>query len=182
MAMNSLLFLSYLRKKFTMSHFKTVCRTLFYQYLLLIVGFSLGFYLNAEWVGFKSPILCRSFNNIFFPVRFNDDVLSKIKDWGAFKLWALRNYPNNFKIIEDAVSAEEWYVAKFSYTDHKGMERTEIDSIRIRWKPWEYYYEDNRPTDDELKDYIENGDLNSNETDRARSLIREKMEKSKFKA
>lgn len=165
-----------------MSHLKTVCRTLFYQYLLLIIGFSTGFYFNAEWIGFKSPILCRSFNNIFFPVRFNDDVLSNIKNWGAFKLWALNDYPENFNIIEDAVSAEEWYVAKFSYTDNKGIKHTNIDSIRIRWKPWEYYYEDNIPTEEELRDYIENGDLNSNETDKARRLMKEKTEKSKFSA
>ena len=174
MAMNSLLFVSYLKEKCNMSHFRTVCRTLFYQYLLLAVGFSVGFYFNAEWLGYKSPILNRSFNNIFFPVRFNDDTLAKIKNWGAFKLWSLRNYPDNFEIIEDAVLAEEWYCAKFSYTDNMGVKRNDVESIRIRWKPWEYYYENNIATLQELQDYINNGSLNSNETDKALKLMKEK--------
>jgi len=162
-----------------MSHIKTICRTLFYQYLLLVVGFTVGFYFNAEWVGLKGTILKQSFKNIFYPVKFNEDVLSNLKSWGAFKLWGFRSYPNNFQIIEDAVLAEEWYWAKFSYTDERGNKRTEIDSVRLRWKPWEYYFEDNRPTQAELQDYIENGNLNSNESEKAYRLQREQAQKIK---
>ena len=39
----------------------TVCRTLFYQFLLLFVGISIGFIVNAEWVGWKYPIIQTSF-------------------------------------------------------------------------------------------------------------------------
>ena len=57
-----------------------------------------------------------------------------------------------------------------SYTDQNGNRKTKIDHVRIRWKPWEYYYEDEARvpmTDEDLRDYIDNGTLNSRDTNRA---------------
>ena len=51
----------------------TVCRTLFYQFLLLFVGISIGFIINAEWVGWKYPIIQTSIQNTFFSIDFEDE-------------------------------------------------------------------------------------------------------------
>lgn len=181
MAMNSLLFVSYLKEKYSMSHIKTVFRTLFYQYFLVFIWFSLGFYFNAEWIGFKGQILYRSFNNIFFPIQYNESSLSDIKKIGSFKLWNFYNRPNDFFIIEDAVLDEEWYYAKFTYTDYNNKKQTEIDSVRIRWKPWEYYYLDGAMTEEELLIYRNSNTLNSQESDKAFNLMHEKKMKQNQK-
>ena len=152
----------------------TVCRTLFYQFFLLFVGLSVGFLLNAEYVGWKYPVVTASVYNIFFPIDFEDDgVLQWLYNQGQFKICAFNGYPKDFKIIEEAMCAEEWYWCKYSYTDKDGNTKTNIDHTRIRWKPWEYYYEDEAfdPwNDEEMMDYIKNGSLNSRETDRAWKL------------
>jgi hypothetical protein len=165
-----------------MSYTKTILRTIFYQFLLLFVGLSLGFIANAEWVGFKSVLLERSLNNIFNPIRFDENVLHRIKEWGAFKIWSFYDRPEDFSILEEAVLAEEWYWVKFTYTDNRGIKHTEIESTRVRWKPWEYYYEDNAQTEEEFIDYLENGNLNSQESDKAFKLMKEKKEKAKDQA
>lgn len=174
MAMNSLLFLSYLKESKAMSYTKAVLRTLFYQYLLLFVGISVGFIVNAEWVGWKSNLVAQSFQNIFFPKEFDEDTCAKLKNWGAFKLWAFNDRPQNFKIIEDGLLAEEFYIAKFTYTDENGNTIEKIETVRLRWKTWEDYYTDpSITTEEELKDYIDNGTLNSHESDKALKLQQE---------
>ena len=50
----------------------TVCRTLFYQFLLLFVGISRRI-INAEWVGWKYPIIQTSIQNTFFSINFEDE-------------------------------------------------------------------------------------------------------------
>ena len=84
--------------------------------------------------------------------------------------------PKGFKVIEQALSAEEWYWCKYSYTDRDGNDKINIDHTRIRWKPWEYYFSetDMDPiTQEEMEDYVTNGSLTSNDTDRAFVLARE---------
>ena len=155
----------------------TVFRTLFYQFLLLFVGLSVGFIANAEYIGWKSSIISRSVSNIFFPVVYDETQVRRIKDWGAFKLWGSLNMPEGFKVIEEAILAEEWYWCKFSFKDSNGETVTKIDSVRIRWKPWEYYYEmPNSMSVEELREYVANGDLNSQESDRAFALQEEYKE------
>jgi hypothetical protein len=149
---------------------RCILRAMFYQLLILFVGVSIGFITNAEYVGWKFPLLERSMNNIFFPIDFEDEgVMQWLYNQGQFKVWAFNNYPEDFKIIEEAMAAEEWYWCKYSYIDN-GETKVKIDHIRIRWKPWEYYYEDEARipwNEDDLRDYLENGSLNSRDTDRA---------------
>jgi hypothetical protein len=81
--------------------------------------------------------------------------------------------------------AEEWYWVKYSYTDDNGNTKVAIDHVRIRWKPWEYYYEDEARepvTPEELQKYLKEGTLNSRDTDRAFRLRDEMrdMEKNKI--
>ncbi len=150
--------------------FKLVCRTLLYQFVLLFIGASVGFILNAEYVGWKYPVISNSWTNIFNPIRFEDPgVKQALYANGQFKLWALNNYPKNFKVIEEAMSAEEWYWCKYSYTENEET-KINIDRTRLRWKPWEYYFDDGnlKPvTEEEMRDYMINGSENSRDTDRA---------------
>ena len=78
----------------------TVCRTLFYQFLLLFVGISIGFIVNAEWVGWKYPIIQTSIRNTFFAIDFEDEgVLQWLYNTGQMKIWAFNNYPK--ELIRD---------------------------------------------------------------------------------
>ena len=165
----------------------TVCRTLFYQFLLLFVGISIGFIVNAEWVGWKYPIVQNSFYNTFYPIDFEDEgVLEFLYGRGRLKVFGVMGQYQDVEIIEEAMAAEEWYWVKFSHIDQNGERETTIDHVRIRWKPWEYYYEDEARipwSEEDMKEYMENGSLNSRETDRAFRLRDEMrdMERSKLK-
>ena len=150
---------------------KCILRTLFYQFLLLFIGASIGFITNAEWVGWKFPVVEKSISNVFFPIDFEDEgVLQWLYGHGRLKIFGVMSKYQDIEIIEEAMAAEEWYWVKFSYTDQNGNRKTKIDHVRIRWKPWEYYYEDEARvpmTDEDLRDYIDNGTLNSRDTNRA---------------
>ena len=155
---------------------KCVLRTLFYQLLLLFVGASIGFITNAEWVGFKYPIISRSVTNIFNPIDFEDPgVLQWLYGNGRLKIFGVMNNYRDLEVIEEAMLAEEWYWVKFSYTDNNGDTVTDIQHVRIRWKPWEYYFHNDMEamTDAQLRQYIEEGTLNSRESDRAFRLMHE---------
>jgi len=158
----------------TFTLFICVLRTLFYQFFFLFVAFAVGFLLNAEYAGWKSTLVLNSYNNIFYPVDFNDPgVLDWLYNQGRFKIWSYNRHPADFEIVEEAMMAEEWYWVKYSYTDENGDKQTAIDHTRIRWKPWEYYYEDESlepMTQEEMVQYINEGTLNSRETDRATRL------------
>lgn len=160
----------------------TVARTLFYQFFLIFVGISIGIIFNAEWIGWKSCMVEQSVSNIFFPVEFDQDICKSVKGWGAFRIFAELGRPQNFKIIEEGLAAEEFYIAKISYTNEYGKTVTDIKSTRVRWKPWEYYYTDPTPwTEEDAWDYIDNGTLNSKETDKALKLRRERQQMNKEK-
>ena len=157
-----------------MSYTKAVLRTIFYQYFLLFIGISIGFIANAEWIGWKSNLVERSFYNIFFPVKFDDETCAKIKNLGLYRLYSFNNYPADFKLIEDGLLGEEFYIAKFQYTNKNGDTIEKIDSTRVRWKTWEYYWTDPTPsTVEEIEEYMKNGTLNSDESDKALKLYRE---------
>ena len=155
---------------------KCILRTLFYQFLLLFVGASIGFITNAEWVGWKYPVVSNSISNIFFPIKFEDPgVLQWLYGNGRLKVFGLTGKYRNVEVIEEAMLAEEWYWVKFSHTDKNDNNVTDIKSVRVRWKPWEYYFDnDINPMDEEaLRKYLDDGTLNSNESDRAFRLMYE---------
>ena len=144
----------------------------------IFVAFSVGFLLNAEYVGWKSHIVLNSYNNIFNPVDFEDPgVLQWLYGNGRLKVFGMIGKYKDVEVIEEAMLAEEWYWVKFSHTNDKGNTEIDIQHIRVRWKPWEYYYEDEAMipmTQEDIADYINNGTLNSNESDRAFRLRDEK--------
>lgn len=153
----------------------TVCRTLFYQFLLIAVGLSIGFILNAEYIGWKSTLIERSVTNIFNPIQFDEDVCKRVKNWGATRIWAELGRPNSFEVLEDGLLAEEYYIGKFKYVNvETGKTEIKIIPQRVRWKPWEYYYTDPTPeSNEELLEYLDNGDLNSKESGKAFRLYDE---------
>ena len=112
----------------------TVCRTLFYQFFLLFVGLSVGFLLNAEYVGWKYPVVQNSIYNIFYPIDFEDEgVLNFLYGRGRLKVFGVMGKYKDVEIIEEAMAA----------------------------------FNKNPMTDEEAAKYINEGTLNSRETDRA---------------
>ena len=160
---------------------KTVCRTLFYQFFLIFIGLSIGVICNAEWLGWKSNLVQKSIENIFYPTEFNEKTCQQVKNWGRFRVWAFNNSPENFTVVEDGLLGEEFYICKFTYTDLEGKEIEKIDSTRVRWKTWEYYYTDPSPWEEkDIRKYLDDENLNSKESEKAYRLYGE-WNNSKFK-
>jgi len=124
---------------------KVVLRSIFYNWFVLFVGIIIGFVCNAEWTGYKYVLIERSMNNIFFPIEYNERVEHFVKEVGKMKLWSSLDCPEDFLILEDAVKGEEFYWAKYQYTDKKGKKIVDIGSSRVKWKTWEYYYKIDEP-------------------------------------
>ena len=152
---------------------KTFLRTLFYQLFLTFTIAAITFIVMPEQVGFRSMTLYMSYMNHFHPVEF-ERALPMLKAMGQFRIWVNNKTPKKFRVIEEAMCGEEWYWCKFEYVNSQGNLVTDIQSTRLRWKPWEYYYDLKQPTtEEELREYLKDGSLNSRETDRAFKLMRE---------
>lgn len=121
--------------------YKIIIRSLFYNWLLLFVGLSMGFVLNAEWLGYKSVLIERSINNIFFPIECTPEMESKIKAIGAERIYISLGRPDSFEILGDVVYYnDEFYWCRYKYRDNKGNLEFGESTTRVRWKTWEYYY------------------------------------------
>jgi hypothetical protein len=120
---------------------KIIIRSIFYHWLLLFAGITIGFICNSEYVGEKAVIIERSINNIFFPIQYNEDIENYVKTMGKQKIWTELEYPEDFQILEDVVKGEEYYWAIATYTEVKTKQKIKtIISTKIRWRPWEYNY------------------------------------------
>ena len=152
---------------------RTFVRTLFYQLFLTFTIAAITFIVMPEQVGFRSMTLYMSYMNHFHQVEF-ERALPLLKGMGQWRIWLINRSPKNFRVIEDAMAAEEWYWCKFEYENNKGDLVTDIQNVRIRWKTWEYYYELEPPmSEEDMIEYLNDGSLNSQETDRAFKLMRE---------
>ena len=121
--------------------YKIIARSIFYHWLLLIIGLSVGFTLNAEWLGYKSVLIERSINHIFFPIDFTPEMESKIKNMGAKKVYESLGCPNDFEILGDVVYYnDEFYWCRYKYRDKQNNLQFGETTNRVRWKTWEYYY------------------------------------------
>ena len=131
---------------------RTIIRTLFYQYFILFVGIAAGFIANAEYVGWKSVIAVRSFNNIFYPIKYDENVEKFVIGLGRARLaTTLFGHPYvdlTDIITEERVWGEEYYDALYRVPDAE-EETIELYQTRVRWKPWEYYYEFHEGTNGE---------------------------------
>lgn len=120
--------------------YKIIIRSIFYHWLVLFIGISIGFIANAEWIGYKSLLLGKSIDNIFFPVEITPEFQRAIKDIGAKKLKLMVGNPEHFVILEDFLYDNEVYYADYEYVDTKGNKIRETGRTRIYWKSWEYHY------------------------------------------
>lgn len=117
----------------------TVARTLFYQFFLVFVGISVGFIVNSEWVGYKSALVSKSVANIFFPLEFTPQMEANLRALGAQRVWAENGSPADFQVLGDVVYAnDEFYWCRFAYRDSNGELKFDEDTVRMRWKTWEY--------------------------------------------
>lgn len=124
---------------------KTVLRTILYQVILVFIGISVGFIINAKYWGNRSAVIERSMKNIFSPIKYDDRVRQALIQIGRERLYieALHLYNDPIEIIEDSehIKAEEWYECMYKYLVEDGTFKSKEYRTRIRWKPWEYYYD-----------------------------------------
>jgi hypothetical protein len=119
---------------------KVIIRSLLYPWIILFIGFSIGFICNSEYVGEKAVVVEKSINNIFFPIKYDERVESLVKNAGRMRLWASLGCPENFEVIDEVVKGEEYYWAIYKIKDKTGKEIKDIGSIKVKWKTWEYHY------------------------------------------
>jgi hypothetical protein len=127
--------------------YKIIIRSIFYHWLVLFIGISIGIILNSEWIGHKYILIERSINNIFFPLEYNENIENFVKETGKMKIWISLDCPENFTIIHDLVKGEEFYWAVYTYKNKYGKTIKDIGSVRIKWKTWEYYYKIDEPSE-----------------------------------
>ncbi len=151
-----------------------MARTLFYQVFVFMCLCVFSFTAAPGWWGVKAMVAEMSIRNIFFPVSF-EEACPKLKQYAEWRMAAIHDYPDDFKVIEHAFLAEEFYWCKYQYKDKKGNKIVEIDHFRVRWKPWEYYYEYHTLEDsiDNYDDLMESFDNISTEESRKAWAIRQ---------
>lgn len=120
--------------------YKIIIRTIFYHWFILLMGIAIGFIANSEWVGEKYIVVDRSIRNIFFPIKYDENVERFVRENGKLRLWSTLGCPNDLVILDDVVKGEEYYWALYTYTDQNGKKIKDIGCERVRWKTWEYYY------------------------------------------
>lgn len=141
--LNSLLFLTYIKESKAMSCTKAVLRTIFYQFFLLFVGLAVGFIGNAEWVGFKSCLVERSIKNIFFPIEFTPKMEKGMKFMLEQRMRTKEGYPLEFEVLSSVVVAnDEFCWIAYKYRDQDGKLVFKDDVERMRWKTWEYNFDE----------------------------------------
>jgi hypothetical protein len=120
---------------------KTVIRTIMYQLLILFTGLSIGFISHATYWGKKAPLIHRSFNNIFYPIEYNDEVKKMIMNIGRLRIFfTLPDGATDFKINQDDMRSDEHYIANYEYMLNGEKIVVENYSSKINWKSWEYDY------------------------------------------
>jgi hypothetical protein len=141
--LNSLLFLTYIKESKAMSYTKAVLRTIFYQFFLLFVGLAVGFIGNAEWVGFKSCLVEKSIKNIFFPIKFTPKMEAGMKMMLAQRMMTKEGFPAEFEVLSSVVVAnDEFCWIAYKYRDQDGKLVFKDDVERMRWKTWEYNFDE----------------------------------------
>ena len=122
---------------------KTIARTLFYEFFILVIGLSIGFMLNSEYWGMKAPVIHRSIGNIFFHPEF-DDVENNLINMGKLRLWAYLDFPNTLEITDERMFGEETFRCNYTYKKNN-QDITGSYETHIHWKSWEAHYELGEP-------------------------------------
>lgn len=131
---------------------KIIIRTLFYHWLFLFTGLIIGFAINAEWIGYKSLLIEKSLNKIFFPIEFTPKLESKIKQKAIQQILIDLNYPKDFEVLSDVIYYnDEFYWCRYKFRDEQGSLKFKDATTRVVWKTWEYYYGDGSEIVDSLQ-------------------------------
>jgi len=126
---------------------KTVIRTLTYQILAIFCGISIGFLMNPNYWGNRAPIIQKSVEHIFYPIKYDERVKEFCINIGRSRLFlSLPKGAYDFEIIEDDMVGEEQYAATYQYVLDGETILVKDFTSKINWKPWEFDY----PTPDEL--------------------------------
>lgn len=130
-------------------HAKIIARTIFYQFLILFTGVSIGFIYQPQYWGNRAPIIERSVKHIFFPIEYDKDVEKFVIKIGRSRLYyetvtKFNGLPELFEIVKDSewVEGEERYHCEYQYVDEGGNLDVHKYVTRIKWKPWELYFPD----------------------------------------
>ena len=127
---------------------KTVIRTLTYQILAIFCGISIGFLMNPNYWGNRAPIIQKSVEHIFYPIKYDERVKEFCINIGRSRLFlSLPKGAYDFEIIEDDMVGEEQYAATYQYVLDGETILVKDFTSKINWKPWEFDY----PTLDELE-------------------------------
>lgn len=126
-----------------MSTWKTVSRTIFYQFFLVFVGLSLGLIIYPEWFGSKTLVVNKSIGNIFFHPTF-EEVKPGVMYVGRLRLWTYLDCPEDLDIYDEEMLSEELYVCNYDFT-RDGKKLTGSYQTFIKWKSWETGYELKKP-------------------------------------
>jgi len=126
---------------------KTVIRTLTYQILAIFCGISIGFLMNPNYWGNRAPVIQKSVEHIFYPIKYDERVKEFCINIGRSRLFlSLPKGAYDFEIIEDDMVGEEQYAATYQYVLDGETILVKDFTSKINWKPWEFDY----PTPDEL--------------------------------
>lgn len=135
---------------------KTTLRTLIYQTICIFAVIVTIFLQNPVYWGLKAPIIEKSVDHIFYPIRYSPKVEEFVKKIGRtrlfFEICTLNGeIPELFEIVEGSefVNNEEWYNCEYQYVDKQGILDVYDYCTRIDWKPWEFDY----LTEEEYYDY-----------------------------
>ena len=120
--------------------FRIVARTAFYPVFVLAVLFCAYFIYQPCYCGMKLFVLHKSYSHHFHRVYF-DDAYPALRAIAQLQAGMLNRGKEDFRIVDDAFLAEEFYYYKYTYTI-KGVDHIGIESFRMKWKPWEYYYDE----------------------------------------
>ena len=124
---------------------KTVLRTILYQIVLVFIGISVGFIMNAKYWGNRAPLIQRSVEHIFYPIAYDENVKQFLFELGRSRIYfQLETSDPGFhglQILEEQMVGEEYYAAKYKYIDINGEDIIVDDYLtHINWKPWELDY------------------------------------------
>lgn len=137
----------------------TVFRVLFYQLLIVTIIVSCVFLYSPVYWGHTFAILEKAYKNIFHQVEYDDFVRSELCSIGrarcAREIFDALSLPENVTIVKERIFAEEWYQAILTIENADGSSSEILYSVRIHWKPWEYYYKYN-----EIKNKSDNDKYN----------------------
>jgi len=121
---------------------KIFFRTVVWRLLVISSAITVGFAINAEFVGWKSTATERFFNEKLFSIEYNAQVESFCKTLGRKKLIAeLGNPPpSNLQIIKEEITEQSKYTALFKLTTPDGQQVVALYQAKVKWKPSDYDY------------------------------------------